>query len=197
MSKPSAAPRPALTVHPLTPERWNDFVRLFGPRGACAGCWCMWWRLPAAAWRQGRGDAHRRAFQEVVRRGPPPGLLAYADGEGVGWCALAPRPVFVRLARSRTLQPVDDRPVWSVVCFFVARGWRGRGVSRALLEAAKEFARDRGATCLEGYPVEPARRQADAFVYTGLASTFRRAGFVEVARRSPTRPVMRCELTRP
>lgn len=197
MSKPSAAPRPALTVHPLTPERWNDFARLFGPRGACAGCWCMWWRLPAAAWRQGRGDANRRAFQEVVRRGPPSGLLACADGEAVGWCALAPRPVFVRLARSRTLQPVDDHPVWSVVCFFVARGWRGRGVSRALLEAAKEFARARGATCLEGYPVEPARRQADAFVYTGLASTFRRAGFVEVARRSPTRPVMRCELTRP
>ncbi len=184
-------------MQPLTPERWGDFARLFGPRGACAGCWCMWWRLPAAAWRQGRGDANRRAFQEVVRRGPPPGLLACAGEEPVGWCALAPRPVFVRLARSRTLQAVDDRPVWSLVCFFVARGWRGRGVSRARLEAAKDFARAQGATCLEGYPVEPARRQADAFVYTGLASMFRRAGFVEVARRSPTRPVMRCELTRP
>lgn len=184
----------SLRVHPLTPDRWADLVRLFGPRGACAGCWCMWWRRPAAVWRVQRGAGNRRAFCNVVRRGPPPGLLAYADGEPVGWCALAPREVYVRQARSRVLRPVDDRPVWSVVCFFVARAWRGRGVSGALLEAAKHFARAGGARCLEGYPVEPGRRQADAFVYTGVASTFRRAGFVEVARRSPTRPIMRCEL---
>lgn len=154
----------------------------------------MWWRLPAAVWRAQRGQGNRRALREVVRRGPPPGLLAYADGEPAGWCALAPRAVYVRLATSRTLQPVDDRPVWSVVCFFVAKAWRGRGVGRALLEAAKGFARAGGARCLEGYPVEPNRRQADAFVYTGLAATFRRAGFGEVARRSPTRPILRCEL---
>jgi len=183
-----------LLVHPLTPDCWADLERLFGPRGACAGCWCMWWRLPAATWRAQRGEGNHRAFREVVRRGPPPGLLAYAEGEPVGWCALAPRAVYVRLATSRTLQPVDDRPVWSVVCFFVARTWRGRGVSRALLEAAKDYARAAEARCLEGYPVEPGRRQADAFVYSGLASAFRRAGFVEVARRSPTRPIMRCEL---
>jgi len=188
---------PALQVHPLTPERWADFERLFGPRGACAGCWCMWWRLPAAEWRTRRGAANRRAFCEVVRRGPPPGLLGYAEGEPVGWCALAPRATYPRLARSRILQPVDDRPVWSVVCFFVARGWRGRGVSLALLEAAKEFAQHHGARALEGYPVEPGRPQADAFVFTGLASTFRRAGFTEVARRAPTRPILRCELANP
>ena len=188
---------PALQVHPLTPERWADFERLFGPRGACAGCWCMWWRLPAAEWRTRRGAANRQAFREVVRRGPPPGLLGYAEGEPVGWCALAPRATYPRLARSRILQPVDDRPVWSVVCFFVARAWRGRGVSLALLEAAKEFAQHHGARALEGYPVEPGRPQADAFVFTGLASTFRRAGFTEVARRAPTRPILRCELANP
>lgn len=183
-----------MLVHPLTPDCWADLERLFGSRGACAGCWCMWWRLPAATWRARRGAGNRRAFREVVRRGPPPGLLAYAGGEPVGWCALAPRAAYVRPATSRTLQPVDERPVWSVVCFFVVRAWRGRGVSRALIEAAKDFARAGGAGCLEGYPVEPARRQADAFVFTGLASAFRRAGFVEVARRSPTRLIMRCEL---
>lgn len=187
-------PRIEVHCHPVTRERWPDLERLFGERGACAGCWCMWWRLPAAQWRAQRGEANRRALENLVRAGPPPGLLAYVDGEPVGWCALAPRADYVRFAKSRTLQPVDAQPVWSVVCFFVARSFRGRGVSATLLAAAAEFARRGDAHILEGYPVDPQARQADAFVYTGLASMFRRAGFVEVARRSPTRPIMRLAL---
>ena len=187
-------PQVQILCHPVTPERWPDLERLFGERGACAGCWCLWWRLPAVQWRAQRGEANRRALEDLVRVGPPPGLLAYVDGEPVGWCALAPRAEYSRFAKSRTLQPVDDQPVWSVVCFFVARPFRGRGVSAGLLAAAAEFARRGGARILEGYPVDPKSRQADAFVYTGLASLFRRAGFVEVARRSPTRPIVRLAL---
>lgn len=183
-------------ILPLTPDRWGDFEQLFGERGACAGCWCMWWRLPAATWRAQRGQANRAALHAAVRTGPPPGLLAYLDGEPAGWCAVAPRETYVRFLTSRTLKPVDARPVWSVVCFFVARPWRGRGLTLALLEAAKAFVRGQGGSLLEGYPVEPAARQADAFVFTGLAAAFRRAGFTEVARRSPTRPIMRCDVTR-
>lgn len=187
-------PQVQIRCHPVTPERWPDLARLFGERGACAGCWCLWWRLPAAQWRAQRGEANRRALERLVRAGPSPGLLAYVDEEPVGWCALAPRTEYIRFAKSRTLQPVDDQPVWSVVCFFVARAFRGHGVSGALLAAAAEFARRRGARILEGYPIDPKSRQADAFVYTGLAPMFRRAGFVEVARRSPTRPIMRLVL---
>ncbi len=180
-----------LTIVPLTPERWDEFAQLFGKNGACAGCWCMWWRLPRAQWVKQKGERNKKAIRKLVNQGEAPGILAYADGQPVGWCALGPREAFPRLATSRTLKPVDDQPVWSVTCFFVARPFRRRGVTVELLKAAVAFARERGARIVEGYPVEPKQEQADVFVYTGLASAFRKAGFKEIARRSPTRPIMR------
>jgi len=180
-----------LLIHPLTPARWADFEKLFGKNGACAGCWCMWWRLPRKQWVAQKGERNRKAMQHLVKSRVAPGLLAYVDGEPAGWCAVAPRDQYVRLANSRVLKPVDDQPVWSVTCFFVARKFRRRGLTVALLNAAAEFARKRGAKTLEGYPTEPRKDQPDAFVYTGLASAFRQAGFKEVARRSPSRPIFR------
>lgn len=176
---------------PLTLARWDDLVALFGPNGACAGRWCMWPRVRHTEFVRGRGPANRRAFRRRVAAGPPPGVLAYVDGRPAGWCALAPRAEYPRLETSRVLAPVDARPVWSVVCFFVARPHRGKGLAKALLKAAVAFAARRGARIVEGYPVAPRARTADAFVWTGLATTFRAAGFREVARRSPTRPIMR------
>lgn len=184
-----------LEVVPATPERWPDLERLFGSRGACAGCWCMFWRATAAEVARGKGDGNRRSMQKVVASGEIPGLLAYAGAEPVGWCAVAPRERYPRLARSRTLAPVDENPVWSIVCFFVARGWRRRGVTARLLEGALQHVRERGGRILEGYPVEPRTgSMPDAFAWTGLASAFRKAGFSEVARRSETRPIFRREL---
>jgi GNAT superfamily N-acetyltransferase len=151
----------------------------------------MWWRLPRPAYQAGRGERNRRALKRLVCAGAVPGILAYAGGEPVGWCAVEPREAYPRLARSRTLKPVDDRPVWSITCFYVARPWRGRGVAAALIRAAAAHARGSGARLLEAYPVDPRGRIADAWLYTGLASTFARAGFREVARRSPTRPIVR------
>ena len=182
---------PELKFLPLTAGRWRDFEKLFGERGACAGCWCMWWRLPRAQWTRQKGDGNKMAIRKIVKAGEIPGLLAYADGQPVGWCAIAPRQIYPRLATSRVLKPVDDQPVWSVTCFFVARPFRLRGVTVALLKAAVEFAWKKGAKIIEGYPTEPKKEQPDVFVYTGLASAFRKAGFVEVARRSETRPIMR------
>jgi GNAT superfamily N-acetyltransferase len=183
-----------LTIHPLTPERWPDFEKLFGRNGACAGCWCMWWLLTRKEWTAQKGNGNRKAMRALVRSDHKPGLIAYADGEPVGWCAVSPRERYVRLKSSRVLQPVNDQPVWSVTCFFVARQYRRRGITVALLKAAAKFARKHGASILEGYPTEPVKEQADVFVYTGLASAFRRAGFQEIARRSPTRPIFRREL---
>jgi GNAT superfamily N-acetyltransferase len=151
----------------------------------------MWWRLPRAQWLRQKHDGNKRAILKLVKAGETPGLLAYVGGQPIGWCAIAPRADYPRLAASRTLMPVDDQPVWSVACFFVARPYRRRGVTVELLKAAVEFARARGARIVEGYPVEPKKEQPDAFVYTGLASAFREAGFKEVLRRSPTRPIMR------
>ena len=180
-----------LTFAPLTPSRWDELVTLFGRRGACGGCWCMAWRVPRSRWDERKGPPNKRALRRIVEAGPPPGILAYRAGEPIGWCAVGPREHYPVLARSRVLAPVDDRAVWSITCLFVRRTERRRGISRRLLRAAIAFACSNGARIVEGYPVEPQRDQADAFVWTGLASAFRGAGFDEVARRSKTRPIMR------
>ena len=184
-------------VRPVTPVRFGDLLELFGPKGACAGCFCMWPRLTAAEFQRGKGEPNRRRLERLVDSGEPPGLIAYLGKEAVGWIALAPRQEYVRLERSRVLARVDDKPVWSVVCFFVKRTHRGKGVSGALLAAAIEHARRRGARILEGYPIlVKKRRTPDAFAWFGLVAPFKRAGFEEVARRSETRPIMRFELVR-
>jgi len=180
-----------LRFHPLTPDRLPDLEELFGPRGACGGCWCMFWKQTRPEYEAGKGVRNREAMRRQVRKGVVPGILAYDAGGPVGWCAVEPRAAYTRLARSRTLAPVDDEPVWSVPCFFVARRARGAGLTTALLAAAAARAREAGAGILEGYPVDPRGATADAWLYTGLLSTFTRAGFAEVARRSPTRPLVR------
>lgn len=184
------------TFHPLTPDRWGDLERLFGPRGACAGCWCMWWRhATQKSWVAAKGKVNRRAFEKVVASGAPVGVLAYDGAEPVGWCAVAPREDYPRLVRARTLQPLDDRPVWSVTCLFIEKGSRRRGLSSKLIEAAARYARQQGATLAEGYPMDPGNRNTPAaWVWTGLPGSFEKAGFEEVARPSPTRPIYRREL---
>jgi GNAT superfamily N-acetyltransferase len=188
-----------LKFHPLTPGRWADFEKLFGERGACGGCWCMFMRLPRAVFEQQKGLPNKKALHTLVKSNEAPGLLAYANGEAVGWCSVAPRSHFSALERSRILQPVDDQPVWSVTCFFIAKRFRRQGVTVELLKAAIAYVKKRGGKILEGYPVEPAstssagakKMQPDTFMWTGLASAFRQAGFEECARRSETRPIMR------
>lgn len=195
----AAPPRtPRLRVAPATADRWGDIATLFGPRGACAGCWCMYPRLRGAEYRAGTGEGNRRRLQTLVRRGPPPGLLGYVQDEPAAWCALAPREHYPRIEHSRTLGRVDDRSVWSVVCFFVAKPFRRRGLTVAMLGHAVRYARTRGAQILEGYPVDPkSGKTADAFAWWGVMDAFLAAGFREVARRSPTHPIVRMELTRP
>jgi GNAT superfamily N-acetyltransferase len=157
----------------------------------------MWWRLSHADFERRKGATNRRALKRIVSSGVVPGLLAYSGGEPVGWCAVQPREAFPRLERSRILKPVDDQPVWSVTCLYIKRGHRGKGLSRQLLEAAVKHARSQGARIVEGYPVEPkSGKTADVFVFTGVASAYRKAGFKEVARRSNTRPIMRRHLRR-
>lgn len=181
-----------LQFRPLTPDRWPDLEALFGARGACGGCWCMTWRLSRSQFEEQKGPGNKRAFRKIVASGHPPGVLAYAGKQPVGWCAVAPREVYPALGRSRVLGPVDEQPVWSVSCFFVAREFRGQGVTVPLLQAAVKFARSQGAKIVEGYPQDLGQGTLPAaFVWTGLLPTFTAAGFKEVARRSPKRPIVR------
>jgi GNAT superfamily N-acetyltransferase len=189
----SAKPAATLAVKPLTAARFDDFVELFGPkRGASGGCWCMFWRQTPEEWRRRTNDGNRRAMRRIVGARRRPGLLAYRDGKPVGWISVAPRKEFVRLEGSRTLGPIDDAEVWSVVCFYIKAGQRAAGVGTALLRAAVDEAAKRGATTLEAYPVDTAgRRASNGDVFTGLLPMFTRAGFREVARRHPSRPIVR------
>jgi GNAT superfamily N-acetyltransferase len=152
----------------------------------------MWWRLSRSEFEKQKGQGNRRAFQRLVRRGAVPGLLAYCDEQAAGWCCVGPRDQFLALDRSRVLARVDDQAVWSIVCFFIARRYRHRGLSMRLAQAAVDYARASGAAIVEAYPVDTSSpAYPDPYAYTGLLSTFTRIGFSEVARRSPSRPIVR------
>ena len=181
---------------PLTENRWGDFENLFGERGACGGCWCMLWRINRSQFERGKGEGNRRAMQAIVRSGETPGIIGTIDHAPVAWCSVAPRETFTALERSRILKRLDEKPVWSISCFFVRKDLRGKGLSACMIAAALEYVKSQGGSWVEGYPVEPKKgRTAPAFAWTGLASAFRKAGFPEVARRSDTRPIMRYRIS--
>lgn len=184
-----------MEFHPLTPERWADLEALFGPNGADSGCWCMWWRSSSADYEQNHGENNRKAFKSLVSHGAQTGLLAYLDGQAVGWISFAPRLDFPRLERSRTLKRVDAQPVWSIVCFFIHRKARRHGMTRALIDAAVRFASDQGAAIVEAYPVDRSPDPVESGDFTGPLQSFLDAGFSEVARFSPKRPIVRKYLT--
>jgi GNAT superfamily N-acetyltransferase len=183
--------------YPLTPERWSDFEELFGKRGACGGCWCMWWRLKRADFNRQKGEGNHQAMKRLIDSGKIPGILAYDRDKAIGWCSVAQREDFIALEKSRILKPVDDEPVWSIVCFFISKEYRKTGLSTWLIKAAIDFVKSQGGKIVEGYPIEPKKDNVPTvFAWTGFASSFRKAGFQEVVRRSETRPVMRFRITR-
>jgi GNAT superfamily N-acetyltransferase len=192
MVKAKRARAGKLEVHPVTPKRWKDLVELFGPRGACGGCWCMNWRVPRGEYERKKGDGNRRAMKRLIDSGRVPGILGYVDREPIAWCSIEPREQFPYFEKTRILKPVDARPVWSITCLFIDKEFRGKGVSVELLRAAVEHVRKKGGEIVEGYPVEPKKgHMPDAFAWTGIAAGYLKAGFVEVARPSETRPIMR------
>ena len=181
-----------LTVHPVTPDLWLALEDLFGETGAVGGCWCMYWRI-GRAYRENPRSDNKAAFREIVRRGPPPGLLAFDGNRAVGWCQLTPRVALPWLDRAWRLKRVDDLPVWSLSCFYIRKGYRRRGITAALIAAAVETAKRAMAPALEAYPLDADLTPSASG--TGYASTFARAGFRTVARRVPPRPIMRHDLS--
>lgn len=189
-----------LTVLPLTPERWPDLETIFRAKGCSVarGCWCMAYRRSGApkALPPGttRAQANRRDLKALVNAGRPPGLIGYRGDVPVGWVSIAPREEYAKLERSPVMKPVDDQPVWSVICFVVPAEYRRQGVARALLAGAVAYAKSRGAKLVEAYPVDKAGPSADDAMWFGAKSMYDKAGFSEVARRKPHRPVVRLEL---
>lgn len=169
-------------IGPVTPARWDDLVAVLGNAGGDGGCWDMYWRRTAAEYAAGTRDRNRRALHELVAAGEVPvGLLAYRDDEPAGWASVGPRSAYRRLARSRQFPPVDDEPVFSVICLRVVPAHRGAGVARALVEATVEAARAGGAVAVEAYPVDTGGRTLDRLaVFCGTLDLFAAAGFAVV-----------------
>ena len=187
-----ATARLRLTFQPLTEKTWTDFERLFGDRGACGGCWCMSWRQTRAEHAARKGAANKRAMRRLVANDKQLGILAYDGQAPVGWCALAPREDFTRLGASRVLRPIDAEPVWSIPCFFLAKPYRRRGLSTEILRGVIAYCRATEVPVIEAYPVIPySPEMPAAFAWTGMLSSFLKAGFQEERRWSKSRPIVR------
>ena len=186
-----------LTVAPLTPDRWPDLEAIFNAKGCSVArcCWCMAYRLSGSRKALPRGvtqaQANRTALKALVDAGNPPGLIGYRGKVPVGWVSIAPREEYARLKRSPVMKPVDEQPVWSVICFVVPSEYRGQGVARALLTGAVGYAKKQGAKLVEAYPVDKPARSKDDYMWFGAKSMYDSAGFKEVARRKPQRPIVR------
>lgn len=182
----------SLEFHPLTRERWADFETLFGARGAYGGCWCMWWRLTRREFEAGQGEGNKEAMHSIVSDGEVPGILAYERGKAVGWCSIAPRESYGSLNRSPVLKRLDDEEVWSIVCFYVAKDHRRKGLVKKLILAAIDYVKSQGGKVVEAYPTIPkGGRMPPVSSFMGIPAIYESVGFVECARPSKSKAIMR------
>lgn len=181
-----------IDIYSLNITRWKDFETLFGERGACGGCFCMSWRLKKSDFNKQKGNLNKEAMKKLVEQNENIGVLAYIDGKAIGWCAVAPREVYLKLENSRVLKRIDDKPVWSITCFYITKEYRRKGISSLLIKGAINYCKAKGATIIEAYPVIPySSKVPDAFMWTGMPTAFEQEGFVVAERRSNSKPIMR------
>lgn len=184
-----------ISIKPLSEKTWPDFEKLFGPKGACGGCWCMTYRLKSKDYEKLKGDGNRKKMKHLVKQGKLTGIIGYLEDEPIAWCSISPREEYVRLENSRILSRIDEKPVWSIVCFFIHKNNRRQGFSEKLILKAVDIAGQLGAKIIEAYPIIPKKKEVPpVFAFNGLASSFIKCGFQEVARRSETRPIMRLKI---
>ena len=184
--------RDDVSIHPATPDRWSDIGTVFEGPGDAGKCWCAFWYASNKDFRAGWGEGNREVLESRVVAGHEPGVIAYIDGLPAGWAGIAPRSAFDRLVRNKqSLRAVDDRPVWSITCLVVRPEFRKQGLMRHLLQGAVDFALSKGAIAIEAYPVEADRKLTNYDLFYGSLAAYHDLGFVEVARHTPTRPILR------
>lgn len=190
-----------LAIHPLTPDRWDDFVELFETDSICRGCWCVYHRLSAADLKVTPREERKAAMRKIVTSGPPPGLLAYRDGQAVGWLALTSRPetpgwnVGRKASAAFVPEDAEDRRTWAASCFFIRRNARGQGLATTLLDAGVAWAKKQGAKRIDACPMVHEEQRSTVGLFVGPKRVFDRAGFRTLIERKPGRPLMRLELT--
>ena len=182
MTGPTVDADREVTVLPLTPERFGDLAALFRTGTETRWCWCMYFRRSAREFGTARASENRAALEALAGAKPAAGYLAHRAGEPVGWISAGPIDSYPRIGGSRFYPRTDPRPVWSIVCFFVAPGARRTGVARALLDRATDAARAAGAPAVEAYPIEAAGPRHPSSLFRGPLSLYRAAGYEEVAR---------------
>lgn len=182
-----------LSFEPLTKLNWNKFTGLFGDKGACGNCWCMYYRLLKSDFLEGKADdGNKRAMKEIVWKGKPAGILGLYEGQAIAWCAFSPREDFIKLEKSRVHRRIDDTMVWSIPCFFIDKNFRRHGVSVELLKGVIRYAEENGIEIIEAYPAIPTQAKLpDSFAWIGLFRSFESAGFEIVDRTSKNRPMVR------
>ena len=182
-----------ITFEPLNKANWTQFIRLFGEKGACGHCWCMYYRLSKSDFNEGKADdGNRDAMHSLVFEGRPTGILGFYEDIPIAWCAFAPREDFVKLEKSRVHKRIDDQAVWSIPCFFIDKKFRNLGVSVELLKGVTRYARENRISVIEAYPTIPTQEKLpDSFAWIGLYKSFERAGFEIVDRTSKNRPMVR------
>lgn len=189
----------AWETHPVTPDRFEDFADVINPTRRENHCWCLSNRMSVKAIEALGGGDRQEAMRALCRRENPPGVVTYLDGVPVGWCSISPRSEIPRLQASKLIHPVDDVPVWSIICVVVRVGHRRKGVTAAMLEGAVAYAASRGAPAVEAHPVDPPGRMDTTMAFVGTRAMFEKAGFRvvgttdAVASRLP-RLVMRRDL---
>jgi len=177
---------------PLSRENWPDLEQLFGEKGACGGCWCMYWRLNNITYEAGKGNTNKQRLMKLVESDAPLGVIAYSNDKPVGWCSASPRESLERLKTSRYFKPIDDAEVWSISCLYILPEQRRKGLSAQLIREACLFARDQGAKIIESYPIVPVSEKVpEVFAWVGFAETFKQVGFIEVRKPSKLRSYMR------
>ena len=181
-----------ITVKPLKTKNWYDFETLFGPKGAYGGCWCMWWRISRKEFEEGQGQKNHNAMKAIVDSGTIPGLIAYKDDQPCGWCSVAPREHYTSLERSRVLKRIDDQPVWSMVCFFINKNYRGMGIGEKLILGSIEFVKSQNGKIIEAYPTNIYKENmSPVSTFTGIPKIFEKLGFKEISRPSKSKIIMR------
>ena len=179
----------------LTSSNWKQFETLMGEKGGCGNCWCMFFRLPYKAFQENKPEGNKKLIKQLVNKGLPQGLIASVNGEPVGWIALAPREDYMKLENSRVFKRIDDKPVWSITCFFIKKGFRHKGLSQQLIKGAIDFARKKKIKTLEAYPAIPyAEKVPHPFLWVGVLSSFIKNGFKIVRQQSKSRAMVRIDL---
>ena len=180
-------------IEPLTKANWDKFTELFGTKGACGNCWCMYYRLQKKDFIEGKkNEGNKSKMKEIVWDNKPAGIIGFYKDQPIAWCAFAPREVYLKVENSRVHKRIDDKAVWSIPCFFIQKDFRRKGISVAILKAIIQYAKNNNIGIIEAYPAVPTKDVLpDSFAWTGLYKSFERAGFKIVDHTSKNRPMVR------